>query len=611
MNKSINILNNNKNEISDDIFYKAEDFLKTAFELINDTSNEKDNKKALLYILLNDIIKIDINEKIDEFNANDIFESCISIIDDTLDKLQDKLYEKNNLTEIKKILGRKKGEVLKKIKECNTNLSLLKKEYLNKNIENFLGNYSKNTFNFNNVTTIHSNNKEYNYLLGEFFSRYIFNYIRYHSTQNFSIISNFKQESFYNDDKIESFYLNNDPPEFKDKFSEIDINYKYWVIHFFLILQLFSEKTNYNKLFNVNNFRKFIEELRKIPKTDESKKKKKKEGKKKDKKKQSGGDKSFNKLITETVKINKSKKKNKSGKDSTKSGKNTSKSGKNNSQKSNVNKPVIRNIFNEVIKLKVEISSAPNSKYTLEKIYYDKFSSKLIDYMKYYIINSGVFYGINHTDRYSIQCRIPITPKSELLSSITTYQGNMSAKNVTMSSLNSELKKIKYNIFFWLNLYDFAESSNFITKIKEPLILLLFYLYSIKKQLYKYYAETLTSLFNINTVINSNNKSNSNNKLNSKNKSNSTKSNRINHIFINNIVYDKSNKKTIKKNITNTSNTSNTSNKPHIDRDINSEIEELQRKIDIIKNKRTDINNDEKILLLETKIKELIIKKLE
>ena len=607
MDKSINILNNNKNEISDDIFYKAEDFLKTAFELINDTPNEKDNKKALLYILLNDIIKIDINEKIDEFNANDIFESCISIIDDTLDKLQEKIYETNNLTEVKKILGRKKGDVLKKIKECNTSLSLLKKEYLNKNIENFLGNSSKNTFNFNNVTVIHSNNKDYNYLLGEFFSRYIFNYTRYYSTQNLSVISNFKQESFYNNDKIESFYLDNDPPEFKNNFSEIDINFKYWVIHFFLILQLFSEKTNYNKLFNENNFRKFIEELRKLQKTDGKKKKKegKKKDKQKDKKKQRGGKSNNNKekLLLKMVKNSQYKKK------KSKSSKNSSKSEKNKTQTSNVNKHSIKNIFNEVIKLRVENSNEVNNKISLKELYYNKFSSKLVKYIKYYITNSGTFNLTNETDLYSIRCRIPSTISNNTiehtLSSITLYKGDFDKKKVTIKSLNSELENIKYDIFSWLNLYDFSESSIFIQKIKNPLILLLFYLYSIKKQLYKYYAETLTSLFNINTILNSNNKSNTNNKSNKNKSIKSNKSNRINHIYINNIVYNNvSNKSNKKKKIININNKSNKTT-------INKEIEQLQKKIEIIKNKRTDINNDEKILYLETKIKELIIKRLE
>jgi len=43
---------------------------------------------------------------------------------------------------------------------------------------------------------------------------------------------------------------------------------------------------------------------------------------------------------------------------------------------------------------------------------------------------------------------------------------------------------------------------------------------------------------------------------------------------------------------------------------INKQINILQKKINFIKSKKLDINNDEKILLLEAKIKELIIQKL-
>jgi len=524
MSNLINLKINNKDNIYDDIYNDAEIFLENAFNLLNGTPNEKENKKAFLYILLFDIIKINLNEKVDKFDVNNIYDSCCSLIDDNIDELDDKLSNKNNLSNVRKIFRRKKEDILKKINECNTNLKLLKKTYLNKNIENYIGNTYSDFINFNNVTVIHSNNKEYNYLLGEFFSRYLFNYVRYTnktlSPSSTSLsLNDFGQETFYDEPKLDTFYNNSLPPAFEEDFNEIDNNFKYWIIHFFLILQIFAEKTSFNKLFKEKNFRTFIEEIRKI-----NVKSKNKNGKKNKGKQQKGG-KNSNKRVNELIKK--------------KQGKQVpNKLSKN--KKSTNNKTDKKSIFDDILKINVSSSS---SKKSLRTLYHDNFRDKLSDYIKYFIDEDGIFpTPTNEVLIHSIHCKLPpfLDKKEEDLSSMTLYKGDIKKHPpVKYSQLNSELKNIKYDIYSWLRKLDFNETSNFIKELKNPLILLLFYMYYTKKTLYLYYIEALSSTFDINQNTDLNN---------SKNNTGNNTGNNSNNYYVDEIIYDNGKGKVSKEN---------------------------------------------------------------
>lgn len=578
------IVNNNiENDIHTQINESAEiEFHDTFVQL----GLEPENKKAFLHILLDDIIQIDISTKIESFDISDILENTYTIIDDVIDELEDKISNKNNIymKNIKKVLKEKKINLKKNLKECNNNLNILKKAYLNKNIENYLGSTNTNNINLKNLNILHSNNNKYNYILGEFFSRCIFNRIKFEKS-NIQHIDN-SQENFYKPEIIESFLnSNNGENKFQLDFSRIDINFKYWVILFFLISQMFSEKSDYSKLFNPNKFKQFIEELIKQPIKKETKKKRGKNKKKR------GG---FSKIIG--GKQNSKREQFKSlinlAKDR---GRDKNRKFKDDNKKLSINSKNPRNIFNELL-VSVKVDNGTLPKKSLYEIYFNTYLEKQKDLLKEDILSKNIFNQNPQVLITKIECKNPFTGEKIRLSDIFLLSGNL--KNITIreSNLNIELKRTKWDIYIWLKMIitHFDETTQFIKRVKSRLILLLFYLYYIKKSIYIYYIKKLDSVFNLN-INNNNNK-----------KINTHTSNNINS----NIIY---NNVSVKKNI----DKKKISVKKNIDKKLNSEqininknIEKIQKKIESIKSKRVNINNDEKILILEAKLKKLIISKL-
>ena len=586
-NNPINIKKNNinnENYIHDEIIDEVERVFLEAFKLVNNDVNEDANKDALLYILINDIIQFDKSKMDGKFDAANILDSVCNIIDESMDNLEDKISNKNNshMVEIKKIFLKKKTDISKKIRDCNQSLKKLKKLYLNKNIENYIGNTNVNTLNLKNINTLHSNNKTHNYKLGEFFARFIFNNIKYSAPGAvIPAIDPYSQGTFYDDFLIESFFNDSiTAPEFNTTFDDVDNNFKYWLILFFLTVQMFSQNPDYSKLFKQTLFKKFMEELISYKKSNKKKSNKKKSKKRGGGKKQK--QKKFNALISLVDKKDKHTK---------------SDSSKTHNQKEQVNP---RDMFKDILSIKV------NGNETLNSIYIDKFQTKLKDYLLYFIKNSGTYShggiigGIidpNIQRSYSeILCKKIFTNDYVSLEQITTLNkdNNFNKKKLTFGQLPSEFKEritlSIYNILILL-LYNFEKTNEFIKKVKSKLIILLYYLFNIKRSIYKYYIERVDSLFNLNI---------SNNRLNNRSNNRSNNSS--------NIVY---NNETPQKKISKTKDNTKPKNNTLIEENINKKIEIIQRKIDSIKSKRADINNDEKILILETKMKQLIIKKLE
>jgi hypothetical protein len=162
-------------------------------------------------------------------------------------------------------------------------------------------------------------------------------------------------------------------------------------------------------------------------------------------------------------------------------------------------------------------------------------------------------------------------------------------------------KNIKFDLFQSLYLLldrkNIDDIEKFIENIKHKVILLLFNLYSIKLNIYKSYIEKINNIFNI--VVN--------NKLEKKNNSietNNELSKNINKIETKNDKIFKNNK--TEKNILKLNKISKNINS--ID-NINSKIKKKQIEINSLKDDNGIKNYDEKILLLESELKKLIISK--
>jgi len=594
MNNLINSQNINLNEgdnIYDEMYEVSEREFAQAFQLIqNDRLTELENKKALFYILLNDVTKIDSTKDI-TLNPSNVLESFYEVIDESIDELEEKISNKNNshMEEIKKMFKKKKESINKKLKDCNISLKILKKAYLNKNIESYFGNTNTNSLNFKSGNVLYSNDRVKNYKLGEFFGRFIFNSIKQYEDP--TVVTNYSQQDFYSQARIESFVTSRGPglpDEFVDNLDVIDNNFKYWIVLFFLISQIFSEKPDYNKLFKQNSFDKFIEELTKPPKKKNTQTSK--QGKKA--KKQRGGAKK--KISTKGNSIIKGLKKVEAQKSIL--------------TKTSPNKVVNpQNIFDEIFD-KVSVNNGIMVK-NLRNIYYTTFSIKLKDIIKGYIdhpVDNPPNYIYGDPRVANLELAYPsvafIHPFSKIekvnLYMISKQTGeHMKKHGVKYEHLDNELQNINWNIFNWLRYISKNKEgiNEFIKKVKSRLILLLFYLYNLKKSIYKYFIERLDNLFNLNNV--SSNNSNSSNNSVSRGSVSSNKSNSNNIVYNNNTTVKVSKKKSDSGKNKNEGNT-------------NKEITKIQKKINLIKSKKVDINNDEKILILEAKLKQLIIQQL-
>ena len=379
MENSNNSSNNNLNEedeIYDEICEIAQDQLREMLYLLRDTTgnNELENKKAFFYILLNDVIGFDTSKILhdSEFSSDDILSIMYKEIDDSIDILENKVSNKSNsqIKEIKALFSKKKKIISKKLTDCNKSLNILKKAYLNKNIGDYFGNINTNSLNFKSANVLHSDIDKINNQLGEFFARAIFLDIQKDEDPR-QAVPNYLQSDFYSQANIvNSFRLNQDEFRPATELDNMSNNFKYWVILFFLISQIFSEKPDYNKLLKKNSFIKFITELKKNP--EKKSKKKHKGGAKSKKTKKSTKSKKGNNLIKF---LNQQKKSN-----STKISSNK------------LSNP--RDIFKGV--LKVIVNNGVDNR-SLEMIYFNSVSETIKNYEKHYIENhTTIYHNVAH-----------------------------------------------------------------------------------------------------------------------------------------------------------------------------------------------------------------------
>jgi hypothetical protein len=503
---------------------------------------EKDNeiKKIFYYFMYNDLINIDKNNNFKNINIKYIIEDPIYTIKENLQNIKNTI-NIEYIEELKKNIKNKHILIKKKNLECKNHINIIKNLYYEMYIERFLPSSKKDNTIFENKTVLFIDDDYYKYKLGLFFAKLIFSLIKSDdSKNNSSLEKNFN--NFFNIEDYKEDYLNSEKNDVTD-FKDIDINFKYWFIIVFISGVLFGNNSKYNYIFNFESFEEHIKKLSILdnPKNNKSGKKKKDK-----KKKQKGGNNS-------EIKSNKQKiiKKNKDRK-----------------------KLPIISIDPKKLYILVLQKCFINKKDTLFSIYYLNFQKNIKQYFINKISDEYLKNNSSSINPNNIYLDDPFSIEKLKLKSITEYKGDI----IDKSSLKNVFNNIKYSIFNFLKVYlnsdNFKIIKDFLSKVKKYLILLLFYLYNMKKNIYKEYLKISSEIFDI--PLNKNNNKN----VNKNKKKNNSKSTSIN----------------MKKNNSKVNN-------------VNQKIKKIQNMIDSLKSKKNISDYHEKILKLEHMKKKIIMQK--
>jgi hypothetical protein len=509
---------------------------------INIFESDNENKEIFYYFLYNDLININKNKNniinFKNINIRSIIDDPINIIKDYFEDIKSKI-NIEYLDEFKKNIINKQNEIKKKILECDNHINTIKKIYSNIYIKKFLPINSKDNTIFQNKSVLLINNYNYQYKLGLFFAKIIFCLIKIKKGNDDSLLKTYFN-NFFDVNNYHENYL--DAKENINEFNNIDINFKYWVILVFLTGQFFSTDSNYYYIFNNLKFEEHISKLCVLQKSVIKNKKHKKD--KKSKKKSGGGN------ISEKKKdINEKKDEKKD-------------------EKKNIKKSALDPIkfYNIVLKN----TFIDNSNKSLYDIYYINFKENMKKYFIKDLNNYFDNYSLTENNSNHILLNNPFDKNKEKLKleDITDFKN----KKIEKDNIKNVFNNLKYNIFNFLKIYLNSENieitNNFLSEVKKYIILLLFYLYNLKKKIYKDYLEITSEVFNISE----------NNKTKKNNNKKSTEN---------------------KKSIENKKN-----NSP-----LNIQIKKLENNIEILKSQKNISNYHDKILKLENNIKKLIIRK--
>lgn len=511
------------------------------------------SKKSFYYFLYNDLFEINKNDIID-IDISSIINNpeyiLIQNIDDIIYKIKQNDTDNLLFNELRKKIIIDKKNIESKIKECIDHNEIIKKIYIDTSIKKHFAIKNNTKFIFNNKKVLYMPDfPENNLILGNFFAKNIF--IQLSLTDNIINTNNYLinlYDNFYSDEKISS-YIDNTFKNIKN-FNEIDMNFKYWIIILIIIDNIFSKQSNFDVVFNKVEFKNYIKKILNIEvKKDENKEEKKKGKKEQNTFHRGGRDQSLNALLRNAMKG--TKKKSEKKKDSK----------------------------NELVKKYERLFNITFDTQTknLNTIYVKSFNKNLI---KYFINKIEGDLPIANKTRYAITLPFRKGDVQKSLSTIINLDEKKKFINVPNKNSLFDENNMKFDIFNFLHVFlnsdNEAEINEFITKINYKLILLLYYLYDLKKKLYIKYIEIINYNFNIKNT--SKNTSTSNNTLEntSKNKLNINKLNTKNNILI---------------------------TKP------NNNFNKLKKKIEIIKNKKNIENSDEQILQLEDQYRQLVIKK--
>jgi len=201
------------NSLLKELNRKAEKEFEQIILFLNDENNKND--KILFYkFLLGDIIpkKLLDEEKSYLNNITDIIYDPINLIENYIYLMLENNYDNSNFLkeEIKKSLKRSILDKNKKIDECNEHINLLKKTFLDLNLEKKIP-MSEKTIDlvFKNKTVLQTDKLE----IGEVFARYLFTLI----DKNKNII-NSTASKFYENEKINSYYITIEKDKKKSNF---------------------------------------------------------------------------------------------------------------------------------------------------------------------------------------------------------------------------------------------------------------------------------------------------------------------------------------------------------------------------------------------------------
>ena len=534
---------------------------------------EVDNtiKEIFYYFLYNDLINIKRNNISNSKNIDikSIIEDPSYNLRENLENIKSKINDEY-IDEFKKSFINKQSEIKKKILECDNHINIIKKIYNNMYIEKFLPINIKYNSDFENKTVLFISDCNSQYKLGLFFAKIIFSLIKVKDEKknqnNDSLLKRYTDD-FFNINNYNKNYLDDSKENITD-FKNIDINFRYWIILVFITGQLFNEASKYSYIFNNKKFEDHITKLSILEKPEKKTEKKKEKNKKQ--KKKSGGGKSDEKKDT--------------------SKKNNSK--KNNSKKIEKKKGILNpKIFYDFVLKNCFINDSD----TLYDIYYYNFKENMKKYFVKELENQFSIYHKTEMDSDNILLQNPFDSNKEKkkLNIYTDFKN----KKIEKDNIKIVFNNLKYNIFNFLKIYLNSENIKitniFLLEVKKYIVLLLFYLYNLKKKIYKEYLKITTEVFN----ISNNNKQQINNKKSSEDKQ-SVEDKQSNQ-------YKKSNQHKKKNEYKQSTEDKKTMNNSSLD----NEIKKIENSIDILKSKKNISNYHDKILKLENNIKQLIIKK--
>jgi hypothetical protein len=571
-----------------------------------DLANNSNDKILFVKFLFNDVLTI--QTPITSISIKEIFEDPSSIIDSYFDKVKNKNNFNNLLNTIKLKFIQKRNILKEKLKECNEHLKIIKKEFINVELENILSNKNNTSKKFtflNKKVLIYPETNKLNYALSEIFARYMFTSITNDPRKTDSTV-----DTFYQDSNLNNFMDNTQNPPVINSFDLIENNFKYWIFIIFLISTLFASNSDYTILFNNKEFEKLIDKLV-ILKT-QKKKDGQGDGKKKKKKKgHSGGSKKGIGSILQSQ-----------GKDKGQGEKKDGEYKKKNIEESS-EKKLYKEIFNKCYVTFTGISDGIN----LNQIYNGKnngLDNKYLSIIKNYFTQNTQFNSILYPPQGQGQGQgqsppgtnssikkllrdiksvpnlfLPQEDKAKIKVDISDI-GQKNQSKITDSMIQKYVNDIiaSFDIFQSLrmlqNKNNYEQITLFIKELRKKLVLLLYNLYKFKKNIYEKFIERLNIVFleeNNEELNNTSNKNSSNNSSNTNNSRNTkyTKNSRVQNNFNYSLIPN--NKNNIKNNIIN----------------INKEIVAL--KLQIQKLDQDNVNYDKKSFELQAKINELYAKR--
>jgi len=534
---------------------EAIDQFEECIPILNAENNAKD---SFCYFLFNDLINIGSLNNID---IDDIISNSKSILYDNLNNIYNDISNANQelLIEFQNKLIKQQSIAINKVKECNDHLKLLKNIYINE----FIGSYitiNKNSINFNieNKKVLVIDNIKNQLILGEFFSRFLFNLI----ISDVTGISIIRLSTIFYDPTIINDYI--DTTNFKiNNFNDISINFKYWFILIFLIGHIFSKNSPFDTIFNGKQLDKLINDIL----TEDKKKEKKKDEKKKRTTTITRGG-SRNNIIHRQI-----------------------------TEKKKYNSNNITNYKSKYNTFLKDITTTYNNE-SLDRIYKIPFHRNMKDIFTQQLLSIRINLNMKFKNPFNNND----IPLKDLL---PNFKNSPPAQAITSTNILPKMDNIKFDIYESLNLLKNINNKNeindFLNKLKKKLILLLFFLYDIKKNIYEEYNESITEIFNLN-IPSTNNKTDI--KTNEK-KDNSKTDNSKN-------IDKKSNSKSDNSKTNDKKSNSKLDNRKSVI-EINNGLSNSQKEIKILKDKlkklknKSNIDSDIEILAIEKEIKHRLV----